>query len=200
MRRAILGVTAALTLAGCGPDAGPPPVLTLAGRTCTTTPDLGNALVIPSQNSEAKIALDANAACLETPGGKATYAAFRLPATNEPTLVDIHSEVRGTTIFSPRIVMLDATGKQLREIARDNFVYRGRALHLALRQQPGEQFLVAIADTATVGQSDTRLKSDVHSTPIFGGGFVNTGTETQQHNIFSHSGNLIVSVRPVPKS
>lgn len=200
MRRAFLGVTAALALTGCGPDGGPPPVLTLAGRTCTATPDLAAAQAITKQNDEAKITLDANAACLETAGGKATYAAFRLPSPTEPTLVDIHSEARGTSIFSPRILMLDANGQQLREISRENFIYRGRSLHAALRQQPGEVFLVAVADTGTVGQTDNRLKSDVQSTPIFGGAWVNTGLETQQRNTFSQSGNLIVSIRPVPKS
>ena len=200
MRRILLGVTAAIALAGCGPDGGPPPLLTLAGRTCTATPDLAAAQVIAKQSDEAKITLDINAACLETLGGKATYAAFRLPSPTEPTLVDVYSEARGTSIFSPKILMLDANGQQLREISRENFVYRGRTLHAALRQQAGEVFLIAIADTGTVGQTDSRLKSDVHSTLIFGSAFVNTGSETQQRNVFSQSGNLIVSVRPVPKS
>lgn len=200
MRRALLGVTAAIALTGCGPDGGPPPVLTLAGRTCTAAPDLATAQVIAKQDGEAKVTLDVNAACLETAGGKATYAAFRLPNPAEPALVDIYSEARGTSIFSPRILMLDANGQQLREISRDNFVYRGRALHAALRQQPGEVYLVAVADTGTVGQTDSRLKSDVQAVVMPGGWAINTGSETQLRNVFSHSGNLIVSVRPVPKS
>ncbi|MFD2263934.1 hypothetical protein ACFSM5_13615 [Lacibacterium aquatile] len=195
---ALLGAAAAFSLSAC--VAGPPPeaaVLNLDFSKCVAKPDIASARPLAAEQELVPVAVDKNSACLETPAGRATYVAFKLPAS--PALLDIFSLPNGTGNFlSPRAMLLDADGVQLREIARDNFLFRANRLHAAVRQRPGEAYLVVTSDPASIGQTSDRVSSHAVYTHT-GYAMVTSGYDVKNLVLFAHNGSVGVATRPLPK-
>jgi hypothetical protein len=204
MRRLnLLGCVATSVLLSACVANGPPPVTSLAGRSCAAAPDLSTAQALTPGKDAIRTVVDGNTACIETTAGKATYAAYKLTDPMSPALIDIFSEATSSAVLTPRVQILGADGQLLREISRDNFVYRGSSLHLAIRQQPGDTFLLALSDSASVGQSEARLTSSTQVIVVPVGLAmvpVNTGADAQNTRVFSHTGTLVVGLRSLPKN
>jgi hypothetical protein len=205
LRPIILALTAAL-LAGCATVRSVPPLTSLDGRSCHARPELKTALVLPLDSGKpVKTELDTGAPCLaaEGTGAKSVYAAIRLPRSEEPYLLSVTSVPLGTTLFSPRLMILDAQGALLREVPRESFVFRGSALHAGVRARPGDEYLVVASDPGSVGQLSTRITGSTQLTavPVGTGVFMmSTGSEAQTAHMFAHNGSIEVSAQPWPKA
>jgi hypothetical protein len=120
----------------------------------------------------------------------------------EEYLVGVTSKPAGLTLFSPRLMLLDAQGILLREVPRDSFLFHGANLHAALRARAGDAYLEVASDPRTIGQRSSQLAGTVQSTyaPVGVGGFmVYTGAESNTVRIFAHNGMIEVTAKPWPK-
>jgi Maltose operon periplasmic protein precursor (MalM) len=181
-------------------------VTALDGRTCAALPDLGTAVAVPlDADKDVTVKLDATAPCLAAgDGDKSTYAAFLLPEASEPYLLSVTSEPSGTTLFSPRALLLDAGGTTLRELPRDAFMFHGTSLYLGLRARPGERYLVVASDPRSVGESQTQIAGATQTSggSLYGGGFFTYATGSERTRILhqAHSGTVSVAAKPLPKA
>lgn len=198
-------------LSACTTTQGPEPVLTLAldGRACARDPDITmpRALVLAS-NKSVTVAVDEKMPCLaDGTGDSSVYAVFSLPQAMEEFLVSVTSMPQGRTLFAPRVMMLDESGRAMREMPRDVFVFHGPALYLGLRVRQGERFLVVASDPKVVGQQVSHIQSatqsNTYGVATTGGAVfvnVNTGSEITSDYTYAHNGSITVAATPVPKA
>lgn len=142
-------------------------------------------------------------ACLRSGGVASAYAVVALPEWPEEYLVSIISVPLGAALFSPRVQVLDASGKVLREVERDRFRFHGTALQLGLRVRAGDRFLAVISDPTTVGQKVSQVTSATYATQgSYGGGtfMMYHGTESNVELTYAHSGHLSVIADVFPKA
>jgi hypothetical protein len=124
---------AALPLAGCRTDPGPPPILSLERNDCTTRPETARAAPLPlEKRSDSKdgagmtadepltLAIDRSSPCLDLgDAGRSLYGIVALPRLEERYIVRVAAQPGEAGIFSPHLVLLDEAGARLREIDRD---------------------------------------------------------------------------------
>jgi hypothetical protein len=125
-----------------------------------------------------------------------------LPENAEPYLIAVTSRIVGTTLFAPRIVVFDATGKPLRSMAGDSFMFHGAALYLGIRAQPGERYLMVASEPRTVGQETSQLWAGTQTTVGVAAGVayqVHTGFEKNANFTYAVNGQVTVAVQPMPK-
>ncbi len=171
-------------------------------------PDLiaARALILAT-NKPVSVAVDEKMPCLaDSSGDPSVYAVFALPQATEEFLVSVTSYPQGQTLFAPRVMMLDETGRAMREVTRDIFVFHGPALYLGLRVRAGERYLVVASDPKSVGQQVSHIQSATQSNTIgaattAGTIFVNvnTGSESTTDYTYAHNGRIAVAATPVPK-
>jgi hypothetical protein len=195
----------ALLLAACvTPEPSVPPEVSLDGQVCAARPELAGARLVPFEAGKSAVAELGDGACFEAKdGARSSYAVFQLPIVAEPYLLRVTSVPLGQTILSPRLLLLDAGGKLLRERARDAFLFQGAALYTALRAHPNERYLVVASDPATVGREVPHLAGTVHQNIASAGlvtFFYYTGDEQKRTLVYAHNGKVTVSAQPLPKA
>jgi hypothetical protein len=184
----------------------PPPTLTLAGRNCVEKPDLASATSVPlADDKPIKVTLDDKAPCVDAPGsGKAAYAVFSLPVSNDEYMLSVTSVPVGEGRFLPRLVLADGDGKALRDIPPDMFMAHGTALRAGLRPHPGERFLIVSSDPDTIGQSRSQIVegTQVSTSPVGTAGYIqiHTGFENNVTLTNAYNGTVIVAAQPIPKA
>ncbi len=203
-----LGSLPLLALSACVMAETPPPVLVLDvgdGKICVEAPELVGARELAiANNKPVTVNVDADTPCLESSGGeRSAYAVFGLPTSMEEYLVSVTSVPQGQTLLSPRVMILDDTGKIMREVPNDSFTFRGLGLAVALRMRTGERYLVVASDPKSIGQEVSRISSATMSTlaPV-GYAYVpiNTGSETEISHVYAHNGSITVAATPMPKT
>jgi hypothetical protein len=200
----IASVALALVGTACANRSGLHPTLTLADSSCASEPDLARASPVPlDPEKPAIVTVDAAASCLQSGSSeRRAYAVFALPETKEPYLISVSSSLRGHTLLSPRLAILDASGKTMRERQRDAFTFRGTSLYAGMRAYPGDRYLLVESDPDTVGQriSQINSSSQMNGTATGTGGviFWGVGADTKQDFTYAHNGTLVVSARPFP--
>jgi hypothetical protein len=210
MRRAFVASAARLAgaavlvcLAGCA-NRSLPPTLTLEGNACAAQPDLAGATPLPlDPDKPVTVTVDAAASCLQPDKGeKRSYATFLLPETAAPYLVSVTSSLRGRTLLSPRLLILDAQGHVLRERSRETFTFRGTSLYAGMRAYPGDRYLIVESDPETVGQQVTQINSNSQTNAVATGAggvlFWGAGADARQSFTYTHNGTLVVTARPLP--
>jgi hypothetical protein len=139
-------------------------------------------------------------ACLAPENGpRRGYAVFRLPVTAEAYLVDIKSVPRGSTLFPPVVVILDAGGKETGRMERGTFTFHGSTLYAGLRTHPDDRYLVVESDPQLVGQGVSQIAEAVQVSS-FGGGSFHTGSESITSLVFAHNGLISISTRKIPSA
>jgi hypothetical protein len=205
---AATAILAALFLAGCQ-EPGPPPVTSIADRSCAAAPDLSSAKPVElDAKKSVKVTLDGAAPCWEsTEGNKSVYAVFKFPEAAVPYMVAVYSEPLGQGLFTPRVITLDAAGVTQREIGRDSFRFNGNFLHVSLRVHDGERYLLVASDPKSVGQQVNQISesTNTYTGTSAGGGVivtfqVHTGSDTERSYTFSLNGKVEVSAQPIPDS
>lgn len=206
LRRAAMAGAGFLVLIGCNTPPPPPPVIALAStKTCVDAPELGNATPLAFDPGEAKkldISIDENSACLRTADGmKSLYAVVDLPSPGQGYMLSVSSAPQGAGIFSPHVLLLDASGKILRSIAREDFIYRGASLTAIFRAHKDERYLVIASDPKSVGKEDERVTGRTSQTTGSNGTFfftVYSGSESKSIQTFSHSGKVTLTAQAIP--
>jgi hypothetical protein len=183
--------------------AGPPPVVSLAGRQCEFAPDLAKAQpVVFNPERPLTVKMDAEAACLQAEdGSRSTYAAFRLPEATEPYILSVTSTPQGQGLLSPRLVLLDDKGVRTRERVGESPTFQGAALYAGVRARPEERYLIVLSDPRLAGQSVSHIVTSRQATVVpVGTGFVavHSGSEGSRVLTYAHNGDLTVTVKPVP--
>ncbi len=200
---ALLAAMPIAALAACMPKPPPPPILSLEGRQCTPLPDLTTAKPLLVDDKAVSVTLDDKTGCLDVHAAKKlVYVAFDLPAAPAPYLLSVTSTPIGEGLFSPRLTLLDAAGKPVREIPADAFLPHGSALHAGLRPHDGERYLIVSSDPETIGQSKSQIAEFIQVTGAYGGGVymqVHTGTEATATFTHAYNGTVTVAATSMPK-
>ena len=194
-----------LLLAACAtPLPAVPPELSLDGHVCASSPALASAQPVPfDAEKNVSAELDASVCLNAGDGTRSTYAVFKLPEVETPYLLRVASAPLGQTILSPRLVLLDADGRVLRERSRDTFLFHGPALYTALRAHPEERYLVVASDPATVGRKVSYVAGSVQQNMAPAGPVIflyYTGNEQTNSLVYAHNGKVTVSAQPLPKA
>jgi hypothetical protein len=107
----------------------------------------------------------------------------------------------------PSIVILNAEGTILRQIAPGSVMFRDGNLVASFRLHPGDVFMVVESDPAHVGLSISRVRESTQVTPIgivtataFAYAAIHTGTDETSTLTYSLNGQLTVSVAPISTS
>jgi hypothetical protein len=205
--RILPGALATLAaLAACSHPEPPAPVLSLAEASCAAQPDLAGAVALTlDAKDETKVSetIGANTPCFApAPEARSLYRVFALPASAEPYIISVASAPVGIGVFAPHLTLLDASGAPKREIAHDSFVYRGDNLSVLFRSHPDERYLLVASDPGSVGQSVTRLQEAKNAMPLMAGPVfftAYTGTDSSASHVYAHSGQITVTLSPVPR-
>ena len=191
---------AAISLAGCVHPQPPPPVVDLAGMSCSQAVRLDDATPLVLDKDGEKIAtalLDGNAHCIDEPSGyRSLYRVFALPAM-APSVITVSALPWGETMLPPRATFLDASGKTARETTHADFTFRGAVLSALLRSHPGESYLVLLSDAEVLGHSVSRISGSiqVYATQYF---TYYSGHDTATNLVFTPVGNVSVAIAPLP--
>lgn len=201
---------AVATAGGCAKDAvSVPPIMAVPVATnCTPAPQLSRALPLSFSGEKElplTLTIDQGSACAELkPGEKSLYAIVSLPAMGTDSVISVASEPMGASIFAPQVRMLDEKGNVVREIPRDDFMFRGGALTALVRAHAGERYLVVASDPKEVGHNETQVIGATQQQMMSTGTamfMMYTGSETKSDLAYSHGGTVKVVARSLtPKS
>lgn len=207
--RILLAAASLATLAACVAPKVDPPALTLGERSCAAQPDLAGALVLtlkPKDNVAVESVFGPTTPCFGPAGAAGTYAVMALPDWPEDYIVSVTSIPMGVAIVAPRVQLLDASGKPMREIPHDRFSFHGTSLYAGLRVHPGERYLLVSSDPAAIGHNMSQIVSSTMAATgatAAGGAVVTftmyTGAEANVNLVFAHNGRISVMAEPVPK-
>lgn len=196
---------AALIIGACVTTSSVPAVTSLDGRSCAPQLDLATAQSL-ALDAEKPLVVDIGdaTACVQTIGvGRSIYVVFKLPESAEPIVVDVKSVALGSTLFSPRLLLLDEAGAVLRERSNDVFMFQDSSLYVGTRVHPGERYVVVASDPRAVGRRESRLYGATQATMMAtgAGGFfwIHTGSEASRLFTYAHNGQIAVAVRLLPK-
>jgi len=197
-----------LLLAACASNGVvPPPMLAVTAENCAAKPDLTLAqpLILadkPGDEKPVATSFDAQSPCYESsPGVKSYYRIFQMPAGTVSYTVSVASTPFGQGVFAPDVALLDGNGNKLREIARQNFVFRGSDLTTLFRNHPEERYLLVWSDPDGLGKTFELTKE---ATQVYTGstGFstyqIHTGTDTTSQYIYTANGNVTITLVPIP--
>jgi hypothetical protein len=199
-------LTLAFALAACATEPGPLPITNLDARDCAARPDLDGARALPLEaDKPVTVKIDRDTACwAANEGAKSSYVVFRLTESTEPYLISVTSVALGSTLFAPRLALLDERGEILRQLSHNSFVFHGSSLYAGIRVHLGERYLIVASDPDVVGQGFSQVSGATRSTvvPVGVGAFaaVYTGSESIQAYTYAHNGSMTVSAQPVPKA
>jgi hypothetical protein len=180
----------------------PPPSISLAGKMCDATPDIGARRTDLVMEKEAQVTFDNSSDCLDVGANKVAYKVFGLPASAEPFLVSVDSKPLGQGLFAPALQLLDANGKMVREISRDALSFHGTDIYAGFRAHPGEAYLVVASDPKSVGQQISKVMDMTSVTTAAAGPImvtVHTGSEAVPTFTYALNGRVTVVARPIPK-
>jgi hypothetical protein len=199
----------ALALAACATNTPPPaPIVSLESRSCAEAPDLTTATPLslgpPGVTPvPVTLTLSGDAACLQTPENlRSAYVVLQLPEAAEPYMLTVTSTPQGSTLLSPRLLLLDGQGAVLRDRRRETFLSRGTSLYTNLRAFPSDRYLVVASDPGSVGQQISQISGETKTTTVpIGVGImmIHSGSESTHSSIYSHNGTVTVVARPLPK-
>ncbi|MDO8289715.1 MAG: hypothetical protein Q7T44_10900 [Parvibaculum sp.] len=198
-------------LGGCAKRDPVMPILALPQtKACAANINVGNPTPLAFDPEDAK-AIDMNinegASCyLHPDGSKSLYGVVALPEPGYEYILTVESYPQGSSIFSPRLLLLDANGKLLREFDRKRFMFRGAVLAGRLRVQPGERYLMVGTDAKGVGTDEQRItgmthqntSSGVTSSGVYYAMTLNTASETVQNLTYSYGGRVKVVSQAMP--
>jgi hypothetical protein len=194
------GVTIASLLS---PPPGIQPVFDLKGHACAAAPDLTTGQSLPYAGREKTFDGDIGPAapCAQTAQGAVLYRVFQLPAGGT-YVVTVTSEPSGGAILLPHLLLLSTNGEVKREVARDDLMYRGKALSARFRSHADEAYLVVESDPLVVGNSVSRVVESTNTmvAPVGVGGYIaiHTGNDNTMQLTYSHTGKLEIAIEPLP--
>lgn len=204
-----VAVIMAVGLSGCAKDkVSQPPILSLpTASVCTAAPDLTRALPLPfdpNKDQTVTVAIDAGSACIEKkPGERSLYGVVALPASGQQLIISVASQPMGQSIFAPQLMLLDQKGAVVREIPRDDFMFRSGALTALVRAHEAERYLVIASDPKMVGQNLSQVAGATAGTPMSNGVItfmVYTGSESATNLTYSYGGSVEVMARALSAS
>lgn len=190
------GLALVAALAGCRTP-GPPPLTMLPARACPEAPVLAGTRQLAEARPE-QVDIAADAPCIATRAGPALYAAFQLPP-RRPAMVEIAGVPQGETLFAPRAMLLDASGRVTREIGPDAFMFRPLGLSALVRLRPEDATLVVTSDPAAAGKRMSRIRTQVQTMVLSAPPMIyyaqDTGSDTRQELMLAHNGRVSVTFR-----
>lgn len=198
-RALVIVATATLTTA-CAHVTPFVPVTTLVPAGCAATPDLARAQPIVLDPKATPLEQDiSELPCAHFADGSiGSYHVYRLPAGGQSYTVSVESLLTGSGWFSPRILLLNAAGQEVRQVKREQFSKRGSTLQATVffkADNGDEQYMVVAADSSTVGKSEVSLSSNAQTSYI-GTGYWMQGTENRQTISYSYNGHVRISAKP----
>src|SRR5579884_2290766 len=123
---ALLTMPVLLALCGCAKTVDFPPTITLGARVCPRQIDTSQAKSLAISGKAVSVEVDANFPCVAGADNEVSlYTAFRLPQSQREYFISVTSQPRGSSLFAPKAMLLDAQGTVLRQIPRDTFVFHG---------------------------------------------------------------------------
>ena len=198
-------------LSGCAKRDPVMPILALPqAKECAVKLNVNAAMPLAFDPEDAKaidmIISEGSSCYLHPDGSKSLYSVVDLPEPGYEYILSVESYPQGSSIFSPRLLFLDANGKLLREFDRKRFMFRGGALTGMLRVHKGERYLVVGTDGKSVGTDEQRItgmtkqntSSGVSSGGVFFAVSVNTGSEQVQNLTYSYGGKVKVVSQSIP--
>ncbi len=199
-------------LAGCSNTPKPGPVAVLSdSSTCATKVSLASAKPLPYDPEKATaidLRINATSACVTgESGARSLYDVVALPDAGIAYSLSVGSYPVGDTILTPRVQLLGRDGAVLREISRQDFIYRGKILTAMVRAHKDECYLVVRSDPETVGKDERQVKDGSREFPVLaiipGGvaaGSFSYGTSSIETKTYVHSGLVKVVIRPLATS
>lgn len=189
-------------LAGCASEGTlpPAPVLSLGDRICSPAPELGAAqrLELPSSKPQ-RLTIDSQSPCLDSePDGRSSYAVFALPESPQPYQMDVASTPTGLSLFSPRLLLLDASGAVIRSVGRSQFQFRGGSLHGVVRMSGAERYVVIASDPQGIGETRQRIQTSTSAVVTSVGTFY-SGNEAANTFTNAHNGVISIALRALPE-
>lgn len=201
--RSAASLAGLVVLAGCAapPKPAPPVLLTLGDRQCVQAPDLAGARPLALGDEHGvTVTFDAASPCvIQGPPPGRVYAVFRLPNSPGPYLVTVTSQPDGPSLFPPELAVLDAVGRPLRTVPGDKFAFHDATLFKIIRTHPGDAYLLVLSDGARIGRQNAQITGSAEMHYVVFATYT-TGKEDQNSTIYAYSGQLVVTVMPIPKA
>jgi hypothetical protein len=200
--RAILPITAALSLAACVTVEPPAlPVLEFSGVDCTDAPDLAQAISLTPKKETAlhvvAAPIGSASACLAGPDKRTAYVLFEIPADHADKTLTVGGQLEALRVLSPHVETLDAQGQTVRRFADDEYMYRGPNFSVLFRPRETERYVLVGQNPARVGQTYDSIAIGVSTTTVYTGYGTsnwNTGVDMAQSRTFSYEGIAMVTV------
>ncbi|MFM2410936.1 MAG: hypothetical protein RL481_1764 [Pseudomonadota bacterium] len=210
MRSRVIALSLGLALSGCvTAPVYDSAVTRYSGTNCSAQPDLAGAisLIPPEKKKKAKIwsvpaQLNGVSPCLEMAGVKGPHLLYVIPADATGKVLEVGAPLEPLRIFAPKIALLDAEGKAVREFRADEFMFRGPVYSVQFR--PGEQdrYILVTSNNANVGKKYDSILVGVAANTIYSGsGYSSTyytGVDEDQRRIFSYEGSVVATVYSDP--
>ena len=183
-----------------------PPVLSIAGKTCSPQPDLSTAVTTvparPAQWRDVSSVVGATTGCIATEAGEANYVVFTLPdhPANHTITVGGTKDVLG--IFAPSVSVLDANGAPVRTFEPSRYADLGTLVGVQFRPPAEARYVLVQSDPALVGKEVSALEVGINSSTMYAG----AGTAFYQHasgavnnarRVFSHEGMVSLRIQAV---
>lgn len=204
MRALLLaGLVPALGLAGCATtvEPPPPPLLAWDRADCDASPDLGRTVSLTPKKETAvhvvSTPLGYGSPCLSQEGGAGPYVVYALPTDLDDKTLIVGGLLGYDRIFSPRVRVLDAEGRETRGFVDSDWFSRGPVYSVQFRPRPGDAFVVVSADPSRVGRTESAINVETNTTVIYTGyGASNwtTGQERHATRVFAYDGEVRVTI------
>lgn len=204
MRALLLaGLVPALGLAGCATTVEPPlpPLLAWDRADCDASPDLGRTVSLTPKKETAvhvvSTPLGYGSPCLSQEGGAGPYVVYALPTDLDDKTLIVGGLLGYDRIFSPRVRVLDAEGRETRGFVDSDWFSRGPVYSVQFRPRPGDAFVVVSADPSRVGRTESAINVGTNTTVIYTGyGASNwtTGQERHATRVFAYDGEVRVTI------
>lgn len=204
MRALLLaGLVPALGLAGCATtvEPPPPPLLAWDRADCDASPDLGRTVSLTPKKETAvhvvSTPLGYGSPCLSQEGGAGPYVVYALPTDLDDKTLIVGGLLGYDRIFSPRVRVLDAEGRETRGFVDSDWFSRGPVYSVQFRPRPGDAFVVVAADPSRVGRTESAINVGTNTTVIYTGyGASNwtTGQERHATRVFAYDGEVRVTI------
>jgi hypothetical protein len=204
MRALLLaGLVPALGLAGCATtvEPPPPPLLAWDRADCDASPDLGRTVSLTPKKETAvhvvSTPLGYGSPCLSQEGGAGPYVVYALPTDLHDKTLIVGGLLGYDRIFSPRVRVLDAEGRETRGFVDSDWFSRGPVYSVQFRPRPGDAFVVVSADPSRVGRTESAINVGTNTTVIYTGyGASNwtTGQERHATRVFAYDGEVRVTI------
>ena len=191
----LLAIVAGNMLAGCSSIPAIAPTLAYRASDCVDTPDTSQAISLTPDKDKAVWTLDAdlssNGPCLFRDDRSSPYLVFSLPGEGKAKMVEIGSVLEEARVVSPQVVLLDATGRETRVLARDIYMFRPGLFSVQFVPRPTERYAMVTVDQELVGKTHETLVSSIKTQPIYSGiigSNFSRGHEAMMSRGFSYEG------------